>query len=373
MPCVSEARLLANRKNALRSTGPKTEAGKERSRRNGLKHGMAGSGVVLPEGDRSEVELRGEALAAELAPRSTLGAILVGQMATLSVRMERGARQEEASVATRVRRSGEAFDRGLEDGADRLIASLADDPRRVVEELRRSAEGVDRLVLAWGDLRALLASGPWPNWNSTHHARTARLAGLAPDEPRASSWLALSKATWGNFEGLKPDEGAGLDPGARQAWARARLLARLDGAIAELEEHRATLDHEAVALDRRDAADVALFDPSREAALARRYEAEARRGFFRALREFRKAEAEADARSDDEAEDEAAPTPDAEAAPVGESGPLASSRGGPGPDAPRPRPAPSGAVAASSGEGRSPALGGDGRVVAAGRAVVVAC
>ena len=365
MPAISEARIAANRANALKSTGPKTSEGKERSRQNGLKHGMAGAGVVLPEGDLSEVELRGEALTAELAPRSMLGAILVGQMATLSVRMERGARQEEASLATRVRRSGEAFDRGLEDEADRLMASLADDPRRVVEQLRRSAEGVDRLSVAWGDLRALLASGPWPNWNSTHHARTARLAGLVPDEPRASSWLALSKATWGNFEGLKPDEGAGLDPKARQAWAVSRLLGRLDGAIAELEAHRATLDHEAVALDRLDAADVALFDPSREAALARRYEAEARRGFFRALREFR----EADARSDAEA----APTPEAEEAPVGESGPLGSSREGPRPHGRRTRPAFSGAVAAMSGDSRSVALGVEGRVVAAGRAAVVAC
>src|SRR4051812_35487605 len=40
---------LANRANGLRSTGPRTVEGKEQSRRNALKHGLAGAGVVLPE------------------------------------------------------------------------------------------------------------------------------------------------------------------------------------------------------------------------------------------------------------------------------------------------------------------------------------
>ena len=49
MPCVSEARLLANRANALKSTGPRTVEGKEASRANAYKHGLTGSGTVLPD------------------------------------------------------------------------------------------------------------------------------------------------------------------------------------------------------------------------------------------------------------------------------------------------------------------------------------
>jgi hypothetical protein len=41
----------------------------------------------------------------------------------------------------------------------------------------------------------------------------------------------------------------------------------------------------------------ALFDPSREATLARKYEAAAERGFFRALKELRQVEREAKAES----------------------------------------------------------------------------
>ena len=37
----SDAQIEANRRNARNSTGPRTEAGKERSRRNALRHGLA--------------------------------------------------------------------------------------------------------------------------------------------------------------------------------------------------------------------------------------------------------------------------------------------------------------------------------------------
>jgi hypothetical protein len=76
-----------------------------------------------------------------------------------------------------------------------------------------------------------------------------------------------------------------------------------------------------IALDRLEAPERALFDASREATLARRYETEAQRGFFRALNEFRLVEAEAIDRL------EAAPTPEL-------ARPLASSRVGTSP-APR--------------------------------------
>ena len=107
---TSEARIKANKANAARSTGPRTPEGKQRSRRNGLKHGMTGQGIVIADEDLAEVESRNAALQKELAPKSVMGAILVGQMATLSVRMERGAEQEFAAVASRVRHASEVFD-----------------------------------------------------------------------------------------------------------------------------------------------------------------------------------------------------------------------------------------------------------------------
>lgn len=49
---ISEKQLEANRRNAQRSTGPKTAEGKARSTRNNLRHGLTGQVTVLPTEDR---------------------------------------------------------------------------------------------------------------------------------------------------------------------------------------------------------------------------------------------------------------------------------------------------------------------------------
>jgi hypothetical protein len=95
----------------------------------------------------------------------------------------------------------------------------------------------------------------------------------------------------GRLRGAGRSRGGGLDD-ARKAWARARLVERIDEATAELEAHRETLDLESMELDRAEAGDVAWFDPSKEATLARRYESEAQRYFFKTLNELRRVEAE---------------------------------------------------------------------------------
>ena len=39
---ITEARLAANRQNAQASTGPRTPEGKQRTRLNGIRHGLTG-------------------------------------------------------------------------------------------------------------------------------------------------------------------------------------------------------------------------------------------------------------------------------------------------------------------------------------------
>lgn len=51
---VSERRIQANRRNALRSTGPKTERGKRAVARNSIKHGVLAREVVITAGDGEE-------------------------------------------------------------------------------------------------------------------------------------------------------------------------------------------------------------------------------------------------------------------------------------------------------------------------------
>jgi hypothetical protein len=51
---ASERTIQANRRNALRSTGPKTERGKRTVARNALKHGILAREVVITTGDGEE-------------------------------------------------------------------------------------------------------------------------------------------------------------------------------------------------------------------------------------------------------------------------------------------------------------------------------
>ena len=52
----SRRQLEANRSNARRSTGPQTESGKNRSKMNAVKHGLAGANIVVLDEDPAQFE-----------------------------------------------------------------------------------------------------------------------------------------------------------------------------------------------------------------------------------------------------------------------------------------------------------------------------
>ena len=66
---VSEAKLEANRRNSLKSCGPRTEAGKSRSKLNAVKHGLRAATLVLLDEDPEALESRRADWAASLMPR----------------------------------------------------------------------------------------------------------------------------------------------------------------------------------------------------------------------------------------------------------------------------------------------------------------
>lgn len=73
---ISERKLQANRANAKRSTGPRTEAGKAASCRNALKHGILSRSVDLPNTsaacDLGALKLDGSLVSEALGTSSTL-------------------------------------------------------------------------------------------------------------------------------------------------------------------------------------------------------------------------------------------------------------------------------------------------------------
>jgi hypothetical protein len=290
---TSEARSAASRINGSKSVGPTSTRGREISSRNSLKHGLSGQGIVIAEVDETEVERRKTVLLLEMAPISTMGAILVSQMAMLSVRMERCAEQEIAAVASRVRNAATEFDEARYQRAEDLLLGLGENPRSNLRRLLKMPEGVELMIQSWNDLRSDLNREGKPLWTAAHLVEAAGLLGIRDEDSRRSPIGQLSKGVWGEFAGAIDDESEDVDQEVSKAQARAELLETIDEEIADLEELYETLDFETIALDRAEAGPRSFFDPSKEASLARRYESEARRGYYKALTEFRTVEAEA--------------------------------------------------------------------------------
>ena len=87
----TQAQTAANRKNAQKSTGPKTPEGRDAVRLNGLKHGLASEILVLPGESVSDFEDLLDSLQAEQQPSTPTELILVRQMAMAAMELSRKA------------------------------------------------------------------------------------------------------------------------------------------------------------------------------------------------------------------------------------------------------------------------------------------
>jgi len=85
----SQRQLEANRRNAQFSTGPKTSAGKKRSRKNALKHGLTASTVVDVFESRLDFEAFRRLILTDLAPASFIEEELASRLASLLWRLRR--------------------------------------------------------------------------------------------------------------------------------------------------------------------------------------------------------------------------------------------------------------------------------------------
>ena len=102
---VTEKQLAANRRNARKSTGPRTPEGKARSRWNALKHGVLARAVIpMPLEDyesRADFDALLSALCDEVQPASPLEEIFVERIAVSYWRLGRVLRAEAGAIARR--------------------------------------------------------------------------------------------------------------------------------------------------------------------------------------------------------------------------------------------------------------------------------
>ncbi len=96
---TSEKKAEANRRNALKSTGPKTPEGKDAVRLNAMKHGLLSKQVLLPGEDEEALRELDERLRDELRPVGALEELLLDRITLALWRLRRLGRVETGIFA----------------------------------------------------------------------------------------------------------------------------------------------------------------------------------------------------------------------------------------------------------------------------------
>ncbi len=197
---ISAARLAANRANAQKSTGPRTEAGKAISRLNGLTHGFAAATAVLPGENAEELQARVETWFDELDARSDTERTLVETAVHAAWRVERCRKAETAALSKKVLLAGEAFDADLFAKLKRLTgttSALVNDGQGTVYELRGFSLGCRWLIEQWENIgRGIIQNG---RLDESQIFDLLQLQGLRPtshlDSPVTGLWLSYALAS----------------------------------------------------------------------------------------------------------------------------------------------------------------------------------
>lgn len=117
------AKIEANRRNALLSTGPKTEEGRKASSANALRHGLTAQKLMLLDEKPEDFAAHYAAMRAALAPGDEVEERLVERIALCAWRLRRPARAEAELIGWRQKE--EAEKRGIGPAYRYVIDDLA--------------------------------------------------------------------------------------------------------------------------------------------------------------------------------------------------------------------------------------------------------
>ena len=209
---ATAAQIEANRRNAQKSTGPRTEAGKQRSRLNALEHGGRAVLPVLPGEEPGAYEARSRAWTLSIKPRNPAEEIVVDRLVSLDLQSKRidraqtaritkriycglfrrgrrrsreGARAQPEVVSRRIqvagRRAGQPAGESAETDDSRRISADSppvERPSLLLIHLRATGTGCEWLLDKWAALRDLLESEK--PWLASDMLRAVRLLGRDP-------------------------------------------------------------------------------------------------------------------------------------------------------------------------------------------------
>jgi hypothetical protein len=232
---------------------------------NALRHGLSGSGLLLPAAEAAQAELTEQALRLELRPRTALESILVRQMAVYDTKARQAGAMQIELRARLADRAARFWDDQCRIAAIEVAVNLADAPELVSSKLLLDRAGAEWIATRWQFLAD--AAHMHGDWTEDQRRLALDLMGL-PQEFRES--------VASPFDGHPPEE-----HGCRLKELAVREMQRIHDLI---ESHLVPLDNR-----ERTLAEMGLEPVDHpQLRLYRRYERDAQRRFEVAHREFRR-------------------------------------------------------------------------------------
>jgi hypothetical protein len=175
---ATEAQIAANRSNAQKSTGPKTDEGKAVSRLNATDHGLT---ATLPEavGGRDAIEARKQLWRPELKPSGETQEHLFEQVVVESLRVERCQEAFFSLCRRHADRARTLWDDDRRREAEDLATGLAKAPRLVAARLEATPQGCAIKLELWTGLRSSLLRHH--DWTDRQRSLALDLLGIHPD------------------------------------------------------------------------------------------------------------------------------------------------------------------------------------------------
>ena len=102
---ATQAQIIANRRNAQRSTGPLTPSGKAVASQNSLKHALLARRNIITTESQEEFDHHRDALLKELNPQTPMESMLADRIVSLSWRLKRADLTQNQAIDTLLQRS----------------------------------------------------------------------------------------------------------------------------------------------------------------------------------------------------------------------------------------------------------------------------
>jgi hypothetical protein len=206
----SKKKIAANRANAQKSTGPKTQAGKEASRRNSLVHGLTAEVLLLDHEDPAEFEALRDAIYAEYLPpepRDALSLEFADRLAMTLWRMRRIPAFERALIAWMTHRMHVTHDgpSGEMPGPKPTKGMMPFVPTGLSLTKSTQDDGAVQRLRIGRALEALLETNALGKLDS-HQAR------LCSDLKYQMDWLELQKRARVGYQASRTASGKRIDP-----------------------------------------------------------------------------------------------------------------------------------------------------------------